>query len=563
VAEGKLYVIGGFYNVSGDATPRLDVYDPVAETWTQLADLPTIVTHHTAALDGDTIWVTGGFFGDHGGYVVNNVQRYSISTDTWTSAPQLPGRRAGGALVVLGRELHFFGGFSTRTTSAADHYVLDLDNVSVGWDSTSFASLPVGRGHLSGAVLNGVIYAIGGQLGHDLNPMDLDLVDAYDPSTNTWHPVANLPEPRSHAEASTYVHDGRIFVAGGRNNRPGGAPALDTVVAYDPVTDSWSSSFPLPLPLIAPSVKPIANGLFLTTGGTIAGTPTPNNYRSQVNGQVGTDKRINSGSFTQSLAEWCEDSFFHGGMAAQSPANPPIAGTTDDTLYYTARTGTPAVPDAFEYHIPAAFGDYRVRLHFAELTWTSIGERVFDVTYEGLGVLEGFDIVAEGGSLTAVVQTFDAHVTDGAIDLRFQASVDTPTVSGIEVLRLPDGTINPYCQGLPNSVGAGARLDLVGSVSAAEDNFRLLASGMPHDRPAAFLVSDGQGSTPIGSGIMCLNGIDVQSSILTTGSLGRVELTAPSAIIPQGIGWNLQVVYLDTFPFHFNFSDALQLFLTP
>ena len=45
-------------------------------------------------------------------------------------------------------------------------------------------------------MLNGLIYLIGGQTGHDQNPIDRREVHAYDPTTNSWTRVADLPFPR-------------------------------------------------------------------------------------------------------------------------------------------------------------------------------------------------------------------------------------------------------------------------------------------------------------------------------------------------------------------------------
>ncbi len=46
VVDDKIYVIGGWYaigewNPQWEALTRVDVYDPVTDTWTQKADMPT------------------------------------------------------------------------------------------------------------------------------------------------------------------------------------------------------------------------------------------------------------------------------------------------------------------------------------------------------------------------------------------------------------------------------------------------------------------------------------------------------------------------------------------
>ena len=61
VADGKIYVVGGFYDSTWNAGNRVHVYDPVSDEWTQLANLPIILTHAGIAVDGNNIWVVGGF----------------------------------------------------------------------------------------------------------------------------------------------------------------------------------------------------------------------------------------------------------------------------------------------------------------------------------------------------------------------------------------------------------------------------------------------------------------------------------------------------------------------
>ena len=86
--------------------------------------------------------------------------------------------------------------------------------------------------------------------------------------------------------------------------------------------------------------------------------------------------RINAGgnAFVDSLGQsWEADTHFVGTSAVFSTAQP-ISGTTDDPLYQSERYG-----QNFGYQIPVANGTYEVDLHFAEIFWTSAGQRVFDV----------------------------------------------------------------------------------------------------------------------------------------------------------------------------------------
>ena len=215
VVKGKIYMFGGFTD-DLQASNRVDVYDPTKDSWARLKDMPTGVTHLNPAQDGSTIWFAGGFKGRHPGPVTAEVWKYDSKSDTWSKGPQLPERRAGGGLAIVGRKLHYFGGYKVdRNTDSGDHWSLPLDG---GTDWKREANLPDPRGHVSSAVLDGKIYALGGDHGHDITQIDVDSCHRFDPMTNKWSAIASLPDGRSHFESSTIVYKGRILVVGGRCN---------------------------------------------------------------------------------------------------------------------------------------------------------------------------------------------------------------------------------------------------------------------------------------------------------------------------------------------------------
>lgn len=79
---------------------------------------------------------------------------------------------------------------------------------------------------------------------------------------------------------------------------------------------------------------------------------------------------------------------------------------------------------------------YKVRLPFAEIYWNSVGDRIFDVSINGLLVLNAFDILAQaGGRDRAIVREFQTTSTQtGQIIVNFQTRRDNAKISGIEVL---------------------------------------------------------------------------------------------------------------------------------
>jgi N-acetylneuraminic acid mutarotase len=196
------------------------------------------------AVDGATIWLVGGYVGDHPGPATSHVWKYDTTTDTWTRGPDLPQAQGAGAAAIVNRHLHFIGANdSTRTIELGAHWSLDLDDEAAGWSAR--ADMPNPRNHIAGAAIGGMIYAIGGQHGEQETQVAQAEVDRYDPQTDTWTTVAALPQARSHIGAGTFVMNGKIVVVGGEIAYE---TQRDTVLAYDPETNKWSLLGILPQP---------------------------------------------------------------------------------------------------------------------------------------------------------------------------------------------------------------------------------------------------------------------------------------------------------------------------
>lgn len=280
VIEGDLYRFGGFVEEL-KVTQAAYRYRHTTRSWERLRDIPIGVTHCNAVVEGPFIWIAGGFVGDDPGVATAEVWRYDSRVDEWSPQVDLPEPRAGGGLVRLDRRLHYFGGFDQdRDTVHGDHFVLDLADPSA-WERR--APLPIPRGHLAAAELDGLAYAVGGQLRHDSQPLDLRVVHAYDPEADRWFERASLPSGRSHDEQSILVGKRKLALLGGRDTssrrnrflrrRNPWAP-LDNVTVYDARVDDWKEVARLPVGLIGASAH-LVEGEILLIGGTINGPWEP------------------------------------------------------------------------------------------------------------------------------------------------------------------------------------------------------------------------------------------------------------------------------------------------
>ena len=249
----SLYVLGGFSNDRDSLLPvtgRCDVFDLEAGQWRPIAPLPpgAARTHGGAASDGRSIYLVAGQPGPGYGEGTRAAWRYDIVGDAWHPFTDLPEVRFGGALAHHDGLLHFFGGNTAdRVTVSTSHWSLDLKDPQAGW--VPRAPLPQAGDHIGHAVVNGRIYAIGGEHGH--HPIDHtgrksaapyiqhDWLFSYDPAADRWARHANLPVPSSHFEGSTVVINNKIILiggllTGGENN------VTNAIRFYDPATDRWT-----------------------------------------------------------------------------------------------------------------------------------------------------------------------------------------------------------------------------------------------------------------------------------------------------------------------------------
>ncbi|WP_230679912.1 kelch repeat-containing protein [Pontibacter rufus] len=280
VVNGKLYSFGGFDSQKSVFTPtsRAYVYDPAANTWKAIAPMPPMngtsfggVTHAGFATDGTDIYFAGGYTSNAKGlgqiFGTKEVWKYSVAENKYERLPDLPIVVAAGQLEYLNGKLHHISGTNAaRTRDLGNHYVLDLRNPEAGWKT--LAPLPTPRQHAGSAVFGGKIYYIGGQTGHDTELITRKDVHRYDPATDTWAKMADLPAPggtngRGHISSSVVVADNRLLVLGGETSH---GHTTSMVSAYTPATNTWENLTPLPAARFSGVAGFLAGNIYYTGG---------------------------------------------------------------------------------------------------------------------------------------------------------------------------------------------------------------------------------------------------------------------------------------------------------
>ena len=87
-----------------------------------------------------------------------------------------------------------------------------------------------------------------------------DVLEAYDPATDAWTVLAPMPDPTNGAAGA--VINGLLYVIGGNT----GSGDTNAVSVYDPATDSWSRSTPMPSARCSMASGVIGNTAYLAGG---------------------------------------------------------------------------------------------------------------------------------------------------------------------------------------------------------------------------------------------------------------------------------------------------------
>ena len=210
-----------------------------AGVWTPEANVPSV----GPGVEGMSVGVTDGYIVAAYGYDAgdtNTTRIYSMTANTWSvGAPAPLPARAEGIGVLRDGKLYSIGGRNGVVLNNLDRYHKNTDT----W--ISLAPMPTPRAGLGGTFSGRYIYAIGGRDGTGpCGGVPLTTVERYDTQTNTWIPLAPLPEPRSDLGALA-MGNGRIYVFGGCDENH---DVVGDVFVYSIALNTWSVAPPMPTP---------------------------------------------------------------------------------------------------------------------------------------------------------------------------------------------------------------------------------------------------------------------------------------------------------------------------
>jgi N-acetylneuraminic acid mutarotase len=259
ILNGKIYVPGGLAT-GGVGTTTVEAFDPLTNSWSTVAPLPEPLHHLGLAVANGRLYVLGGYSGNS---FVPNHKVWSLYPDSniWREKTPMLISRGAHIAVTFQNKIYVIGGVIMGFTVSGRTDVYDplLDS----WEI--LANMPTPREHLSGALIDSLIYVAGGRSGAG----NFNKLEAYSPLSNIWYSKPNMPTARGGLTAASL--NGKLYVFGGET--PG---VFSQNEEYNPVTNSWKTMTPMKTPRHGIGAVAAGDSIFIIGGGVVEGYSVTN-----------------------------------------------------------------------------------------------------------------------------------------------------------------------------------------------------------------------------------------------------------------------------------------------
>ena len=203
--------------------------------WGQRAGLLVANSEFALAEANGRIYVMGGYPASR--QTSRTVQIYDIASDRWQLGPDLPQPNNHGMAAAVNGKVYLIGGQFTddQQGATAVNLVHELDPATGAW--VAKAQMPTARSGGVAVVHDGRIYVAGGRV-----PRGNDFA-VYDPAADRWEVLPNLPSQRNHITGGAI--NGRVHIVGGRLGNGLSPLKSDANEVFDPRTGAWTTAAPM------------------------------------------------------------------------------------------------------------------------------------------------------------------------------------------------------------------------------------------------------------------------------------------------------------------------------
>ena len=280
--NGKIFVFGGNRYPDGLNLKSTEIFDPSNNTWSYRSDNEHNsgmgVEELSGAVYNGKLYVFGAWGGGNPYGVFNFVEEYNPITDTWISKAPKPTTVAGATAALYKGEIFLFGGgFSTESGTHTYYDVVEAYNPST--DTWRYVTrMPFKITAMAIGIVGSKAYLIGG-VNPNLTALYSDVI-AYDFELDQWtvSGLGALTLPRFLPySTSAPVIDGKIYLIGGMKCSSWTEECGNTIITtddvtiYDPSQKSFTSGSPLSEPVDGHTTILFNNAIYVLGGSTVSG----------------------------------------------------------------------------------------------------------------------------------------------------------------------------------------------------------------------------------------------------------------------------------------------------
>lgn len=260
---------------------KMALYDLQTHQWQEGVALPEARHHIALAQAAGQLHAFGGFRRNGLDMWQMRTEHWRISdplNGVWEAAAPLPGPRAEAVTLLTENKLHMIGGRVPAGDANADwedHRDSGLhhryDPAADRWEE--LAPLPEARNSSAGAVLDDQLYVISGRT---VNRQESRSCSRYHLLSDRWETIAPLPpSPRAASKEgqgglAAAVLDGKIYAFGGEW-LGGERGVFDDAWEYSPASDSWTATTPMTRPRHGLGAVAANGAIYLLGGATNPG----------------------------------------------------------------------------------------------------------------------------------------------------------------------------------------------------------------------------------------------------------------------------------------------------
>ena len=203
----------------------------------------------------------------------------SGAENSWATKASMHFSRTGAGAAVVNGIVYVIGGSQRYNTSDSGFSYRSI-NSTEAYDPASDiwfdkASMPTSRDGLGVAVFQDKIYCFGGRNVSKDYSISTNVNEVYDTETDSWETKMPMPTARSGFQAS--VVDDKIYLIGGRVESESSSISKKSaqVEIYDPLTDTWAFGLPIPTAVAGYASAVLDGKIYIISG--VAGGSTYTN----------------------------------------------------------------------------------------------------------------------------------------------------------------------------------------------------------------------------------------------------------------------------------------------